>query len=53
LNSGEGFYRPEMLRTRGELYSTLEPELAERDFREAIAIALSMGAKAWELRAPR
>jgi tetratricopeptide (TPR) repeat protein len=45
-------YRPEMLRLRGELLlkqSRTEP--AEADFREAIALAQKMGAKAWELRA--
>jgi class 3 adenylate cyclase/tetratricopeptide (TPR) repeat protein len=45
-------YRPEMLRLRGELLlkqSRTEP--AEADFREAIALAQKMSAKAWELRA--
>jgi predicted ATPase len=50
--SSEGrYYRPEALRTRGELRLKLgEPELAATDFREAIALAHSMGARASELR---
>jgi tetratricopeptide (TPR) repeat protein len=45
-------YRPEMLRLRGELLLKQgRTELAEADFREAIALAQKMGAKAWELRA--
>jgi tetratricopeptide (TPR) repeat protein len=45
-------YRPESLITRGELWlNTGQPELAEADFREAIALAQRMSAKAWELRA--
>jgi hypothetical protein len=48
----EVLYRSETLRTRGELRLKIsEPELAEKDFREAIAVARNMGAKAWELRA--
>ena len=44
-------YRPEILRVRGELrLKQRQLELAEADFREAIALAQSMGAKAWELR---
>jgi predicted ATPase len=52
LNRGELIYHPEILRLRGEL--RLKPgqtELAEADFREAIALAQKMSAKAWELRA--
>jgi tetratricopeptide (TPR) repeat protein len=52
VNPEERVYRPETLRIRGEL--RLEQgrrELAEADFREAIALAQSMSAKAWELRA--
>jgi tetratricopeptide (TPR) repeat protein len=46
------FYRPEALRLRGELRrKTGQPELAEADFRESIALAQKMSAKAWELRA--
>jgi tetratricopeptide (TPR) repeat protein len=46
------FYRPEALRLRGELRrKTGQPELAEADFRESIALAQKMNAKAWELRA--
>ncbi len=52
LNPDEMFYRPEILRLRGELrLKQGQTELAEADFREAIALAQKMGAKAWELRA--
>jgi tetratricopeptide (TPR) repeat protein len=45
-------HRPESLITRGELWlKTGQPELAEADFREAIALAQKMSAKARELRA--
>jgi tetratricopeptide (TPR) repeat protein len=45
-------YRPETLRLRGELQLKLgNTEMAENDFREAIALAQKMSAKAWELRA--
>ena len=45
-------HRPETLRLRGELrLKQGQTELAEADFREAIALAQKMGAKAWELRA--
>jgi len=41
-----------MLRLRGELLLKQgRTEPAEADFREAIALAQKMGAKAWELRA--
>ncbi len=51
-NPNELAYRPEALRLRGELrLKQGQTELAEADFREAIALARSMGAKAWELRA--
>jgi class 3 adenylate cyclase/tetratricopeptide (TPR) repeat protein len=44
--------RPKMYRIRGDLYlQVARLELAEADFREAIALAQSMRAKAWELRA--
>ena len=44
--------RPENLTRRGALRLTQgQTELAEADFREAIALARRMGAKAWELRA--
>jgi predicted ATPase len=40
-----------MLRLRGELrLKNGQPELAEADFGEAIALARQIGAKAWELR---
>ena len=43
--------RPEMLRLRGELrVKQGQTELAEDDFREAIALAQKMSAKMWELR---
>jgi class 3 adenylate cyclase/tetratricopeptide (TPR) repeat protein len=51
-NPDELVWRPENLRLRGTLRLTQgQPELAEADFREAIALAQQMGAKAWELRA--
>jgi tetratricopeptide (TPR) repeat protein len=51
-NPDELVYRPELLRLRGTLrLSQGRPELADADFREAIALAQQMGAKAWELRA--
>jgi hypothetical protein len=41
-----------MFRLRGELrLENREEELAEADFREAIALAQKLGAKSWELRA--
>jgi len=52
VNPDEIVYRPEILRTRGELrFKQGETESAEADFREAIARAQKMGAKAYELRA--
>jgi tetratricopeptide (TPR) repeat protein len=52
MNPEELLFRPEILRVRGEIQFKLgKTELAEADFREAIALAQSMGAKAWELRA--
>jgi class 3 adenylate cyclase/tetratricopeptide (TPR) repeat protein/ribosomal protein L40E len=51
-NTDELVYRPPTLRLRGELYlKQKQRELAEADFREAIALSQSMSAKAWELRA--
>jgi hypothetical protein len=51
-NPDELVSRPEILRLRGELrLKQGETELAEAGFREAIALARTMGAKAWELRA--
>jgi predicted ATPase len=51
-NPEELVSRPEILRARGELRLKLgQNELAEADFREAIALAQKMSAKAWELRA--
>ena len=45
-------HRPGALLLRGELrLKQGQAELAEVDFREAIALAQQMGAKAWELRA--
>ena len=44
-------HRPEALNTRGELrLKQGQMELAEADFRESIALAQKMSAKAWELR---
>jgi tetratricopeptide (TPR) repeat protein len=52
VNPDELVYQPEILRTRGELrLKEGQTELAEADFREAIARAQRMGAKAYELRA--
>jgi tetratricopeptide (TPR) repeat protein len=51
-NSEELFFRPNNLTCRGELRLKLgQTELAEGDFRDAIALAQTMSAKAWELRA--
>jgi hypothetical protein len=51
-NPQELFLRPETLRVRGELRLRQgDSGLAEADFREAIALAQKLGAKAWELRA--
>jgi len=51
FNPEEAVYRPETLRIRGELRLTQgDQQLAEADFRDSIAMAHSMGAKAWELR---
>jgi tetratricopeptide (TPR) repeat protein len=51
-NPDELVYQSEILRLRGELRLKLgDAELAETDFHEAIALAQTMGAKAWELRA--
>jgi predicted ATPase len=45
-------YRPEVLRIRGELrLQQGSAELAEADFRHAVTLARSMGAKSLELRA--
>jgi len=45
-------YRPEVFRLRGELHTKQgRREAAEADFRTALTLARSMGAKAWELRA--
>jgi tetratricopeptide (TPR) repeat protein len=50
-NPEELVHRPEILRIRGELrLKQGQTELAEVDFREALALAVKMGAKAWELR---
>jgi tetratricopeptide (TPR) repeat protein len=51
-NPEELFYRPNALTCRGELRLKLgQTELAEADFHDAIALAQTMSAKAWELRA--
>ena len=51
VNPAELPWRPDTIRLRGELQSRLgHPQQAERDFREAIAVAQRIGAKAWELR---
>jgi hypothetical protein len=52
VNPDELEYRPESLRLHGEVrLKQRRAELAEGDFRDAISLACSMGAKAWELRA--
>ena len=52
VNPDERFWRPETLRVRGDIRRQQgEDELAEADFRAAIALAREMSAKAWELRA--
>ncbi len=44
-------YRPEMFRLRGALRLELgQTEMAESDFRGALALAQRLGAKAWEFR---
>jgi tetratricopeptide (TPR) repeat protein len=49
-NPEERVFRPNTLRYRGELQLKLgQSELAEADFRDAIAMAHGMSAKAWEL----
>jgi len=51
-NPEELVFRPNILYWRGELRLGIgQNELAEADFREAIALAQNMSAKAWELRA--
>ncbi|MBV8772494.1 MAG: hypothetical protein JO166_09220 [Deltaproteobacteria bacterium] len=51
LNSDQAVFRPEILRVRGELrFKQGQTELAEADFREAIVLAETMSAKAYELR---
>jgi class 3 adenylate cyclase/tetratricopeptide (TPR) repeat protein len=51
LNPDEVVFRPETLRIRGELwFKQGNLQMAEADFRDSIAMARSMGAKAWELR---
>jgi tetratricopeptide (TPR) repeat protein len=51
FNAEDAWYRPETLRVRGELrLKQGNRQLAEADFRDSLAMAQSMGAKAWELR---
>ena len=51
-NPEELSFRPEAYRVRGEIrLKQGDRSLAEADFREAIALAQKMSAKAWELRA--
>jgi predicted ATPase len=51
-NPQEVIFRPNILTCRGELQLKIgRADLAEADFREAIALAQKMSAKAWELRA--
>ena len=52
VNPDERYWLPETLRVRGKIRRRQgEAELAEADFRDAIALARRMSAKAWELRA--
>jgi predicted negative regulator of RcsB-dependent stress response len=52
FNAEETLWRPETLRIRGELrLKQGDLQLADSDFREAIALAQKMQGKAWELRA--
>ena len=52
LNPDERFWHPETLRVRDHIRRQHgEEELAEADFRDALALARGMSAKAWELRA--
>jgi predicted ATPase len=51
-NPQELVFRPNVLTCRGELrFKADQIELADADFREAIALAQKMKAKSWELRA--
>jgi len=51
MNPAELSWRPEAIRIRGELRFRLrENKAAERDFREAVALARQIGGRAWELR---
>lgn len=51
MHPDELAWRPETFRLRGELWLEQgRTEQAEGDFRESIALARTMGAKAWELR---
>ncbi|HVN64508.1 MAG TPA: adenylate/guanylate cyclase domain-containing protein [Candidatus Binataceae bacterium] len=51
-NPEELIFLPNIMTCRGILRLKLgQPEPAERDFREAIALAVKMNAKAWELQA--
>ncbi|MBV8136394.1 MAG: AAA family ATPase [Deltaproteobacteria bacterium] len=51
FNPQESVHVPETLRIRGEIrVKQGELKLAEEDFRNSIALARGMGAKAWELR---
>jgi hypothetical protein len=52
FNPDEAIYRPHTLISRGELrFGLTQHELAEDDFRDAIALARASGAKGYELRA--
>jgi DNA-binding winged helix-turn-helix (wHTH) protein/tetratricopeptide (TPR) repeat protein len=52
VNPEERYWCPETLRVRGDIRRQQgEEQLAEADFRDAIALARGMSAKAWELRA--
>ena len=51
LSHNESVYLPELLRLRGEQREDTEPDAAARDYREAIDLARSTGARSLERRA--
>ena len=52
VNPAELAWRPDAIRVRGDLQLRVgQADAAEADFRKAIALAQTIGAKAWELRA--
>jgi hypothetical protein len=47
----EKVYLPELLRVRGEQRESADPEAAAHDYRQAIELARTMGARSLEARA--